>query len=130
MTTAKFSDFLTPSPPCPHLDLIYTIKFTQPPLLRTLIHDPLPPPMRTYLMDAPLHYFKLKLLAVYFSAASVVVATKDDLRWHIIDGIVVFDNRILFSDLHSAEGNKLTCCLPSADNLPALVVRNSLLQES
>ena len=31
------------------------------------------------------------------------VAVKDDLRWHIIDGIVVFNNRILFSDLYSAE---------------------------
>ena len=30
-------------PPCPHLDLIYTIKFTQPPLLCLLFHDPPPP---------------------------------------------------------------------------------------
>ena len=30
------------SPPCPHLGLISTIKFTQPPLLRPLFHDPLP----------------------------------------------------------------------------------------
>ena len=31
---------MTPSP-CPHLELIYTIKFRQPPLLRPLFHDPL-----------------------------------------------------------------------------------------
>ena len=31
----KISDFLTPSPLCPHLDLKYTTKFTQPPLLCT-----------------------------------------------------------------------------------------------
>ena len=31
---------MTPSP-CPHLDLIYTKKFTHPPLLRPLSHDPL-----------------------------------------------------------------------------------------
>ena len=39
--------------------------------------------------------------ALKISAPSV--HSKDDLRWHIIDGIVVFDNRILFSDLYSAE---------------------------
>ena len=38
MTSSKFSDFLTPTP-CPHLDLIYTMRFTQPPLLRQLFHD-------------------------------------------------------------------------------------------
>ena len=37
-TSTKFSDFLTPTP-CPHLDLIYTMRFTQPPLLRQLFHD-------------------------------------------------------------------------------------------
>ena len=31
MMSAKCSDFLTPSSPCLHLDLIYTVKFTQPP---------------------------------------------------------------------------------------------------
>ena len=34
MTAAKFLGFLTPSPPCPHLGLIYSTKFTQPPLLK------------------------------------------------------------------------------------------------
>ena len=43
MTSANFSDFLTPSPPCLHLELIYILKFMQPPLLRPLFHDPLPP---------------------------------------------------------------------------------------
>ena len=37
--------FFTPSP--------FVRKFTQPPLLRTLTHDPHPLPMRTYFMDAP-----------------------------------------------------------------------------
>ena len=41
MMTAKFSDSLPP-PPCPHLDLIYATKLTQPPLLRPPFHDPLP----------------------------------------------------------------------------------------
>ena len=36
MTTAKFSGFWTRSPPCPHLGLIYSTKFTQPPLLNLL----------------------------------------------------------------------------------------------
>ena len=40
MTSAKFLGFWPPSPPCPHLDLIYTIKFTQPLLLHPLFHDP------------------------------------------------------------------------------------------
>ena len=37
MTSAKFSGFWTPSPPCPHLGLIYCTKFTQPPLLHLLL---------------------------------------------------------------------------------------------
>ena len=37
MTSAKFSGFWTPSPPCPHLGLIYSTKFTQPPLLHLLL---------------------------------------------------------------------------------------------
>ena len=41
MMSAKFSDFLTPSPHCPHLELICSIKFPQPPLLRPLFLDPL-----------------------------------------------------------------------------------------
>ena len=36
MMFAKFWDFLTPSP-CPHLGLIYSTKFTQPPLLHLLL---------------------------------------------------------------------------------------------
>ena len=40
MTAATFVSFLTP---CPHLELICRIKFTQPPLLRPLFHDPHPP---------------------------------------------------------------------------------------
>ena len=38
-TNFILGNFQTPSPPCPHLDLIYTIKFMQPPLLRPLFHD-------------------------------------------------------------------------------------------
>ena len=47
MTSAKFWNFLTPSPPCPHLELIH--------LLRPLFHDAddAPPPlMRTSYLDA------------------------------------------------------------------------------
>ena len=50
MTSTKISDFLTPSPPCPHMELIHTIKFTQPHLL---FHDRHPPPKRTSYMEAP-----------------------------------------------------------------------------
>ena len=42
MRSAKCSDFLTPSP-SPHLEPMFTIKFTQPSLLRPLFHDPPPP---------------------------------------------------------------------------------------
>ena len=52
MMSAKFSDFLTPSP-CLHLELISTIKFTQPPLLHPLFHDPPPPLMRISYLEAP-----------------------------------------------------------------------------
>ena len=42
MTSAKFLDFLTPSPPCPrpHLVRIYSTKCTQPPLLHLLLAQP------------------------------------------------------------------------------------------
>ena len=40
MMSGIFSNLLTHSPPCPHLDLIYTIKFTKPPVLCPLFHDP------------------------------------------------------------------------------------------
>ena len=54
MTSAKFSAFLTPFPPCPHLELICSIEFTQPPLLRPLFPDP-PPPLRCrhHIWNAP-----------------------------------------------------------------------------
>ena len=38
----KLSGFFDLLSPCPQLDLIYTVKFTQPPLLRPLFQDPLP----------------------------------------------------------------------------------------
>ena len=33
----KFLGFFDPLPPCPHLGLIYSTKFTQPPLLHLLL---------------------------------------------------------------------------------------------
>ena len=45
----KFFGYFDPLPPCPHLDLICSIKFTYPPLLRLLFHNP-PPPMQTSYM--------------------------------------------------------------------------------
>ena len=55
MTSTNHLDILTPSP-CPHFELINTIKFTQPPLLRLLLHNPLPLLMRTSYLDAPQVY--------------------------------------------------------------------------
>ena len=52
MMSAKFLD--SSDPPCPHLELICSIKFTQPPCLHPLFHDPLPPQMRTSFLEAPL----------------------------------------------------------------------------
>ena len=43
MTSAKFSVFLTPSPPCLHFGPIHSTKFTQPPLLHLLLGYPPPP---------------------------------------------------------------------------------------
>ena len=40
MMSAKFIDFLTHSLHCPHLDQIFTLKFTQPPLLHLLLINP------------------------------------------------------------------------------------------
>ena len=50
----KIFELFDPLPPCLHLELIYTIKFTQFPLLRPLFHGHPPPPMRTSYLDAPL----------------------------------------------------------------------------
>ena len=44
MTSTKFSNFLCPSPSCPQMELIYTTKSTQSPLLCALFHDPPSPP--------------------------------------------------------------------------------------
>ena len=44
MTSAEFSGFLTPSPPCLHFGPIPSTKFTQPPLLRPLLGKPPSPP--------------------------------------------------------------------------------------
>ena len=41
MTSAKFSGIWTP-PPCPHLGLIYSTKFMQPPLLHLIWANPPP----------------------------------------------------------------------------------------
>ena len=41
MMSAKFLGFFTAPFPCPHFDLIYTTKSTQPPLLDLLFLDPL-----------------------------------------------------------------------------------------
>ena len=40
-----------PPPPCPYLDLIYTLKSTQLPLLHLIFYDH--PPMRTAYLEAP-----------------------------------------------------------------------------
>ena len=42
MMSTNFLDFLTPSPSRLHLELIKTIKFTQPPIFHLLFHDPSP----------------------------------------------------------------------------------------
>ena len=48
----KIFGFFDPLPPYLHLELFYTKKFTEPPLLRPLFHEPLPL-MRTSYLDAP-----------------------------------------------------------------------------
>ena len=45
--------YFLPPPPCPHLELIYGIKFTQPTLPCPFFHDPLPPLMQTSYLEAP-----------------------------------------------------------------------------
>ena len=52
MMSAKSLAFLAPSPPCLHLDPIYTIEIN-PTLKHPLSHDPLPPLMRTSYLEAP-----------------------------------------------------------------------------
>ena len=48
-----FGFFFNPLPPCTQLDLIYTIKFAEPPLLCPLFQDSLLLPMRTSYLEAP-----------------------------------------------------------------------------
>ena len=52
MMSAKVLYFWPP-PPRPHLDLMHSIKFMQPPFLRLLFHDSLPPLMLTSYLGAP-----------------------------------------------------------------------------
>ena len=52
MTTTKIADFLLP-PPCPHLELINSIKFKQPPLLCPLFHYPPPPSIADIISGGP-----------------------------------------------------------------------------
>ena len=54
MTSAKFSGFLTPSPPCLHFGPIHSTKFTQPPLLHLLLGYPPPPPTADIICTCPL----------------------------------------------------------------------------
>ena len=63
MTSATFWDFFTPSPPCPHLGLIYSTKFTQPHLLHLLLGSP-PPLSADVIMDAPLVDIPLSILGL------------------------------------------------------------------
>ena len=65
MMSEIFLAFLTPSLPCPHLDLIYIMKFAQPPLLHPLFHDF--PPMWTSYLEAPL---RRAVLPAPFSAVA------------------------------------------------------------
>ena len=50
--------------PCPHLELIHTLKYAQPPLLWPLFQDPLLPPMRTSFLEAD---FFARFRRSYFS---------------------------------------------------------------
>ena len=62
MMYANFRTF-RPPPPCPHLNLIYAIKFMQPPLLHSFIPDPLP-------LLCGHHIWKLPCLAAMQHAAA------------------------------------------------------------
>ena len=60
MTSTIFFRFFDPLPPRPHLELIYTTKFKQPPLLRRISHDPRP--LRCgHLIWMPPSYCRVKL---------------------------------------------------------------------
>ena len=62
MTSAKFSGFWTPSPPCQHVGPIYSTKITQPRLLRQNLGNPLPPPLIwRHLWMAPIIFFWVTL---------------------------------------------------------------------
>ena len=52
MTSAKFSGFCTPSPPCPKFALTYSIEFMQPPLLHLLLAQS-PPQCGRHMCIAP-----------------------------------------------------------------------------
>ena len=64
-TYAKFSGFLTPSSPCTHFGQVCKTKFTQTPLLRTLL-GPLP------------------LGAYVLYGCSLMVDESDQLTWQLI----------------------------------------------
>merc|ERR1712020_186837 len=59
MTSAKFSGFWTPFPPCPNFSLTYSIEFTQPPLLHLLLAQPPSPLGVDVICTLPLIPFRL-----------------------------------------------------------------------
>ena len=67
MMSAKFSAFLTPSLLCPHLDLIYAMKFTQPPLLCPLFHDHPPPSNADIISGSSPGFRSLQTVSICFS---------------------------------------------------------------
>ena len=72
MTSAKFWDFLTHSPPCPHLGLIYSTKFTQPPLLHLLLgYAPLPPQCGRHIWMPPYSVSPNNVMKLFFKRCQV-----------------------------------------------------------
>ena len=72
MTSTKFLDFFEPLPPCPHLDLIYNIKFLQPHLLRPQV-TPLP-------LRCGLHIWTLRHTAALLHHLPLLPGVGRDLR--------------------------------------------------
>ena len=54
MMSDKISGFWTPSPPCQHFEPISSTKITQPPLLRQILGNPLPPLSADVICECPL----------------------------------------------------------------------------
>ena len=68
--------------------------------------------IRTLILEFGKKLRDIDINKMKMSLKTYCVQTRDNLGWHRLDGIVMFDNWILFSDLYSAEADATPTTAP------------------